>query len=344
MNPARTFALALFVPLALAACTRPPTPAAHAQAACLTDLPTPRPAPATDGMTRIEGGAFTMGAHPLRREEGPPRTTRVKPFWIDMTDVTNAQFARFVAATGYVTLAERPLDPKAYPGLAPEQLRPSAIVFVGAQGPRSEDPGQWWAIVPGADWRHPQGPGSSIAGRDNDPVVQIAWADAMAYARWLGRDLPTEAEWEYAAQGGKRAMRFSWGDRPFDPKRPQANVWQGVFPSLDTAQDGYKAQVSPVGCFPANGYGLYDMAGNVWQWTKDWYRPNLDAQDTDDPAGPGETTAFDPGDPGARKHVIKGGSFLCSPDYCYRYRPAARQAGPADTGESHIGFRTVWRP
>ena len=342
MLPSRALVILGFA--MLAACTRAPATTSTASSACLMNLATPQHAPATDGMVLIAGGAFTMGADPLRREEGPPRSTKVASFWIDKTDVTNSQFARFVAATKYVTLAEQPLDPKAYPGLKPDQLRPSAIVFVGAQGPRGEDPGQWWRVVPGADWRHPQGPGSSIEGKDHDPVVQIAWDDALAYAHWLGRNLPSEAEWEYAAQGGKGATRFAWGDQPFDSKHPQANVWQGVFPSLDTAQDGYKAQIAPVGCFAANGYGLYDMAGNVWQWTKDWYQPNLDAQDTDDPAGPAQTTAFDPGDPGARKHVIKGGSFLCSPDYCYRYRPAARQAGPSDTGESHIGFRTMWRP
>jgi len=294
-------------------------------------------------MVFIAGGAFSVGARPMRAEEGPPRTTRVASFWIDRTDVTNAQFARFVAATGYVTMAERALDPKAYPQLSGDQLKPSAIVFVGSDRPAGTDPGQWWRVVPGADWRHPLGPASSIAGRDTVPVVQVGWDDAMAYARWLGRDLPTEAEWEYAARGGKSATRFVWGDAPLDPRRPQANVWEGVFPALDTGADGFKAETSPVGCFPANGFGLYDMAGDVWQWTRDWYRPNLDPAIRSDPGGPGEAAAFDPGDPGARKHVIKGGSFLCAPNYCYRYRPAAREPGPTDTGENHIGFRTVLR-
>jgi sulfatase modifying factor 1 len=311
--------------------------------ACLSGLTPPRPAPSTDGMVFIGGGVFQQGAKPMRREEGPPRTTRVAAFWIDRTDVTNADFARFVKATGYITQAERPLDPRAYPGLSGDQLKPSAIVFVGADAPPGADPGQWWRVVPGADWRHPQGPGSSIVGKDALPVVQVSWADALAYARWLGRDLPTEAEWEYAAQGGRGPARFVWGDQPFDDKHPQANVWQGVFPRLDTGADGYRAQVAPVGCFPANGYGLYDMAGNVWQWTRDWYRPNLDPKAVDDPKGPDAAAAIDPGDPGERRHVIKGGSFLCSPDYCYRYRPAAREAGPTDTGENHIGFRTVLR-
>ena len=314
-------------------------PPAHA-GPCLANLPTPLPAPSTAGMVFVNGGAFPMGAGPLRREEGPPRATRVSGFWVDRTDVTNAEFARFIAATGYVTLAERPLDPKAYPQLHGDQLKPSAIVFVGSDRPPGSDPSQWWRVVPGANWRHPEGPGSDLAGKETLPVVQVAFADALAYARWLGRDLPTEAEWEYAARGGRPPARYVWGEAPFDDKHPQANVWQGVFPALDTGADGYKAQASPVGCFPANGFGLYDMAGDVWQWTRDVYLSNLAADDKADPRGPGPTPV--PGDV-AHNHVIKGGSFLCSPDYCFRYRPAAREAGPTDTGENHIGFRTVLR-
>jgi formylglycine-generating enzyme required for sulfatase activity len=292
-------------------------------------------------MVFIPGGQFSMGAAPLLPEEGPPRPTRVKAFWIDRTDVTNAQFARFVAATGYVTVAERPLDPAKWPGLSDAERRPSGIVFAGEGGTRDVAASRW-RVTPGADWRHPGGPQSSIAGKDDLPVVQVAWDDAAAYARWLGRDLPTEAEWEFAARGGKPAGRFAWGDAPFDPAHPQANVWQGVFPVIDTGQDGYHVQASPVGCFPANGYGLYDMAGDVWQWTADWYRPNLDPADAE-AHGPMPGDAVDPREPGAAKHVIKGGSFLCSPDYCFRYRPAAREAGPPDSGEDHVGFRTVWR-
>jgi formylglycine-generating enzyme required for sulfatase activity len=269
--------------------------------------------------------------------------TRVGAFWVDRTDVTNAEFAKFVAATGYVTQAERPLDPAAYPGLSGNQLKPSAIVFVGSTRKPGTDPSQWWQVIQGADWRHPEGPGSTTDGKGALPVVQVGWQDALAYARWLGHDLPTEAEWEYAAQGGRGASRFVWGDQPFDAGHPQANVWQGVFPAIDTGADGYKAQVAPVGCFQANGFGLFDMAGNVWQWTKDLYRPGLDPNNRDNPQGPDDGPAAAPGDPGARRHVIKGGSFLCSPDYCYRYRPAAREAGPGDTGENHIGFRTVMR-
>ncbi|PZQ58487.1 MAG: gliding motility-associated lipoprotein GldK [Phenylobacterium zucineum] len=334
------------VALALAGCgERTATgPASRvAQAPCLGGQPAPAPAPSTAGMVLIRGGDFEMGARPRHAEEGPPRRTTVGDFWIDRTEVTNADFERFVAATGYVTEAEKPLDPKAYPGLSPEQRRPSAIVFVGAEHPGT-DPSAWWQVVQGADWRHPTGPRSSIRGQQDKPVVQVSWADAMAYARWLGRDLPTEAEWEYAAQGGKAvATRFVWGDQPLDPERPQANVWQGVFPVMDSGGDGYKVTTAPVGCYPANGFGLHDMAGNVWEWTRDWYRPGLDPADGDRPEGPAASLAHDPGDPGQRKHVIKGGSFLCSPDFCFRYRPAARQAGPTDTGENHIGFRTVLR-
>jgi formylglycine-generating enzyme required for sulfatase activity len=294
-------------------------------------------------MALVPAGTFTMGAAPMRPEEGPPRPVRMLAFWIDRTDVTNDDFARFVRATGYVTDAERPLDPKLYAGLAQDQLKPSGIVFVGA-AQQGDDPSRWWRVVAGADWRHPLGPGSTLDGRGELPVVQVSWRDARAYARWLGRDLPTEAEWEYAARGGGGASRFIWGEKEFDPKHPQANVWQGVFPAIDTGEDGYRAQASPVGCFPPNRLGLWDMAGDVWQWTADVYEAGVPAQAA--PAGrvaAWADAAPDAGDPGARVHVIKGGSFLCSPDYCYRYRPAAREGGPSDGGENHIGFRTVLR-
>jgi formylglycine-generating enzyme required for sulfatase activity len=324
------------------AVTRAKADAATA-ASCLADRATPAHAPSKDGMLLIKGGEFVQGAAAARREEGPPRKTRVGSFWIDRTEVTNDDFARFVAATGYVTLSERPLDPKAYPTLSGDQLKPSSIVFVVAETPSGDDPGQWWHVVRGADWRHPHGPNSTIKGKGALPVVQIGWADALAYAQWLGRDLPTEAEWEYAARGGLQGAAYTWGDRPLDESKPQANVWQGPFPAMDSGADGYKARVAPVGCFPANGYGLHDMAGNVWEWTRDWYAPGLPASDDVDPVGPTERAAYDPGDPGERKHVIKGGSFLCADNFCFRYRPPARQAGPADTGSDHVGFRTVLR-
>ncbi|WP_423350537.1 formylglycine-generating enzyme family protein [Phenylobacterium sp. VNQ135] len=262
-----------------------------------------------------------MGADPQGPDEGPPRRVTVAAFRIDRTEVTNAQFAAFVRATGYVTLAERQPDPRDYPGMDAARLRPSSLVFVGADAdPRLEDPARWWRIVDGADWRHPRGPGSSIQGADQEPVVHVGYADALAYARWRGRDLPTEAEWEYAARGGLDGARYVWGNAPPTAEAPRANYWQGPFPAVDAASDGYRAKAAPVGCFPANGFGLYDMAGNVWEWTR---------QPTSDGA--------------AATHLIKGGSFLCADDFCFRYRPSARQAGPPDTGASHIGFRTVTR-
>ncbi len=297
-------------------------------------------APSTAGMVQIVGGRFLMGAKPMHPEEGPPRETSIAPFWIDRTEVTNRDFARFIAATHYVTLAEQPLDPADYPGLPPKLLAPSSLVFVPKENPRS-NPSEWWSVVPGADWRHPKGPHSSIDGLDDLPVVHIAWADALAYASWLGRDLPTEAEWEFAARGGIAGAAYEWGDDPLVQDKPRANTWQGVFPVSDTGADGYKAETAPVGCFPANGFGLHDMSGNVWEWTKDWYAPGLATDDSG--TGPPQARAKDPAEPGVAKHVIKGGSFLCADNYCLRYRPPARQAGPTDTGASHIGFRTVLR-
>jgi len=315
---------------------------AEAPTACLTDLAPPDPANPTAGMARLAGGVFAMGAAPEHSEEGPPRQVRVGDFWIDRTEVTNAAFARFVAATGYVTLAERPLDPVAYPGLTPDQRQPASLVFVGA-GAAGGDPTAWWRIVPGADWRHPEGPGSSIDGKEAWPVVHVAWEDAQAYARWLGRDLPTEAEWEYAARGGLDGARYAWGDDPAPTDAPKANTWQGVFPVVDSGGDGHKAQAAPVGCFEANGHGLYDITGNVWEWTSDWYRPGLAPASVMAQGGPPRAMSRDPGEPGQPKHVIKGGSFLCADNFCFRYRPAARAPGPHDSGASHVGFRTVLR-
>ncbi len=286
--------------------------------ACQADLAIPDPAHLRAGMVKIKGGTFLMGAAAMRPEEGPAKAVTVGDFWIDQHEVTNADFARFVAATGYVTEAERPLDPKLYPGLTPNQMRPSSLVFVGAEpGVDRGDPSAWWRVIPGADWRHPKGPGSNIKGRETLPVVHIGYEDALAYARWLGRDLPTEAEWEYAARGGIAGAPYVWGQQKTPGGQPQANTWQGVFPSIDAGADGYKASAAPVGCFKPNGYGLFDMAGNVWEWTKDQVAGG--------------------------QHLIKGGSFLCADDYCFRYRPAAREVGPPDTGASHIGFRTVIR-
>lgn len=290
---------------ALAAYQRPAPVTPPEPRQCLPDVAMPDPGAPRRGMVRLAGGAQTLGATPRLPEEVAPRRITVDPFWIDPTDVTNGQFAAFVAATGYVTRAER--------GPAP-----SSLVFVGAsENVDLGNPAAWWAVVPGADWRHPGGPGTSIEGLDHLPVVHVAYEDALAYAHWLGRDLPSEAEWEYAARGGLEGATYAWGNTPPGDGVQRANVWQGIFPLMDMGTDGYKAQPSPVGCFPANGFGLYDMAGNVWQWTRD------------DGANGG--------------HVIKGGSFLCAENYCFRYRPGARsEAAPGD-GTSHIGFRTVFR-
>lgn len=270
---------------------------------------------------QLKGGEFTLGAKPEHPEEGPTRRVVVKPFTIDRTEVTNRQFAEFVDATGYVTLAERAPDPALYPGVPPELLKPSSLVFVGAAGLGSGDPAGWWRVVDGASWRHPEGPGSDLDGRERHPVVQVAFEDALAYARWRGRDLPTEEEWEFAARGGLDNQRFEWGDAPPSANAPRANTWQGLFPAVDLGSDGYRARTAPVGCYEANGYGLFDMTGNVWEWTS------------------GKVPGATPGE----GRLIKGGSFLCADNFCLRYRPSARQSGPPDTGSSHIGFRTVSR-
>ena len=335
----RAFAGALVLILA-AGCGKGAPQNQQTMQACQSAPPVD-PSNPTAGMIFVRGGAFIMGAAPMHDEEGPPQEVQVGDFWIDATEVTNAQFARFVEATGYVTLAERPLDPALYPGVPAQYLAPSSLVFVQPGGPVAlTDPSAWWRVVPGADWRRPTGPGSSIDGLENAPVVHVGYDDAAAYAEWAGRVLPSEAEWEYAAQGGQAGARYTWGDGAHDT--PAANIWNGVFPALDTGADGYRARVAPVGCFPANGYGLYDMAGNVWEWTSTWYRPGI-ARDGGAFAEPSRAQADDPADPNTPKRVAKGGSFLCADNYCLRYRPAARTAGPPDGGSSHIGFRTILR-
>lgn len=288
------------------------------------------------GMVRVPAGRFTMGSDDHYPEEALSREVTIASFWIDRHDVTNAQFARFVAATGYVTVAERAPDVSRHPDLPAAMRVPGSAVFVMPTGGQAGR----WRYVAGASWRHPQGPDSNIAGRENHPVVHVAYEDALAYARWLGRELPTEAQWEYAARGGQQAQPYVWG-REFAPAgKPMANTWQGPFPLADTGDDGHRG-TSPVGCFAANGYGLYDMAGNVWQWTSTWYTPGHSGRPETDPSGPSQAHSFDPRQPGVPAKVIKGGSHLCAPNYCMRYRPAARQARETDSGTSHIGFRTI---
>ncbi|MCB8820900.1 formylglycine-generating enzyme family protein [Microvirga rosea] len=302
-------------------------------------------------MVRIAGGTFRMGSDRHYPEEAPVHRVTVNGFWIDRTPVTNRQFREFVRATGHVTFAERPPNPKNYPDALPHMLYAGSLVFTPPDHPVDlRDWRQWWTLLKGADWRHPYGPKSSINGLDNHPVVHVAFADALAYARWASKDLPTEAEWEFAARGGLDGREFTWGDT-FNPDgRQMANTWQGAFPFENLAQDGFE-RTSPVTAFPPNGYGLYDMIGNVWEWTSDFYaeRHPADAQKAccipENPRGAREDQSYDPCQPRIRiaRKVLKGGSHLCAPNYCRRYRPAARHPEPVDTSTSHVGFRCVIR-
>lgn len=288
------------------------------------------------GMAQIRGGRFTMGSNEHYAEEALVHEVRIDSFWMDQHDVTNAQFARFVKATGYVTVAERQPDLRRHPDLPPAMQVPGSVVFVmGEKGHAGR-----WRYIAGAHWKHPQGPTSSIEDRPGHPVVHVAYEDAEAYARWRGRDLPTEAQWEYAARGGLQRQAYVWGNEVAPHGLPMANTWNGPFPLKNTGEDGHLG-TSPVGCYPANGYGLYDMAGNVWQWTATWYSNGHSSESQDNPVGPNELDSFDPRQPGTPAKVIKGGSHLCAANYCMRYRPAARQARETDSGTSHIGFRTV---
>jgi sulfatase modifying factor 1 len=281
------------------------------------------PAEAT-GMTWIGGGAFAMGSDEFYAEERPVRRVELDGFWIDRQPVTVEAFRRFVAETGYTTVAERDPDPADYPRTDPAVLVAGSLVFRRSRGRVAlDDPSAWWAYVPGADWQHPEGPGSDVHARADHPVTHVAYADAEAYARWAGRALPTEAEWEFAARGGLEGARYAWGDDAFPDGRPMANTWQGEFPWQNLRIDGYEG-TSPVGRFPANGYGLVDMTGNVWEWTCDPFAPS------------GEADAFE-------RHVVKGGSHLCAPNYSLRYRPAAREGRTVDTSACDIGFRCVLR-
>ncbi|GGJ45057.1 formylglycine-generating enzyme family protein [Neoroseomonas lacus] len=303
------------------------------------------------GMCHVPGGVFLMGSDRHYPEEAPAHRVRVGTFWMDATTVTNEQFARFVADTGYVTLAERPLDPAMYPGATPQQLKPGSLVFRKTSEPvPTDDFRRWWAWTTGACWRHPEGRGSGIQSRRTHPVVQIAYEDAEAYATWAGKSLPTEAEWEFAARGGLDGAEFAWGDELTPGGVHMANTWQGAFPWQNSADDGFPG-AAPVGSFPPNGYGLYDMAGNVWQWTTDWFAPRhaADPQKSccmpTDPRGPAMEGSFDYTHSAVPipRRVVKGGSFLCAPSYCRRYRPAARHAQMIDSGMSHIGFRCIVR-
>ncbi|MEX2118282.1 MAG: formylglycine-generating enzyme family protein [Pirellulales bacterium] len=296
--------------------------------------------PSTAGMVWIAGGTFRMGGEPEFEDAQPVHQVEVDGFWMDRTEVTNEQFARFVEETGYLTVAERPLDPDDFPGAAPGDLVPGSIVFSPPDREVSlAQPLSWWKYVPGANWRHPRGPASDVKDRPNYPVVHVCWEDAHAYAQWAGKRLPTEAEWEFAARGGLDRQRYTWGSEALPDDQWQANIWQGRFPRRNDRADGYE-ELAPVASFPPNGYGLHDMAGNVWEWCADWYRPDYYLNSPKrNPRGP--PSSFDPLEPGMPKRVQRGGSFLCSDHYCTRYLPGARGKGAVDSGASHIGFRCV---
>jgi sulfatase modifying factor 1 len=293
----------------------------------------------TERMVWIPGGAFLMGSDKFYREERPVRPAHVEGFWMDRFLVTNADFAAFVEATGYLTFAERMPSPEMYPDADPSLLVPGSSVFAKPKGPVSlSDYRAWWSYVPGACWCRPEGPGSSIEGRAKHPVVHIAYEDALAYAGWIGKALPLETEWEYAARGGLDGANFPWGDEPYPDGRHMANTWQGRFPWENTGNDGYEG-TSPVGAFPPNGYGLFDAVGNVWEWTASPYRIGIQGEEQRSCCSTGDAS-----NPQSMKRVVKGGSHLCAPNYCLRFRPAARQGEAIDTSTSHIGFRCIRRP
>ena len=307
--------------------------------------------PDTD-MVWVAGGEFKMGSDLYYPEERPVHDVRVDGFWVDHFLVTNEQFGRFVDATGYRTLAERALDPADFPGAPEENLVPGSMLFQKTAGPvELTDYRNWWAWVPGTSWRHPSGPGSSLEGLQNHPVVHVAFEDAEAYAQWAGKQLPTEAEWEYAARGGLDGKDFAWGDEDSSPETPLANTWQGEFPWQNLLTDGFEG-TSPVGHYPPNGFGLYDVCGNTWEWTSDWYvNRSADVVEKSccgvmvNPRIDSEEGSYNPAQPEFRipRKVVKGGSHLCAPNYCLRYHPAARQPQMIDTGMSHIGFRCIVR-
>jgi sulfatase modifying factor 1 len=302
-------------------------------------------------MISIPGGTFRMGSDKHYPEEAPAHRVTVDSFRIDRTPVTNREFRRFVNETGYVTFAEIAPDPKQYPGSLPHLLKAASLVFTPPKHPVDlSDWSQWWNFKAGANWRRPYGPRSSVSGLDDHPVVHVAYCDAEAYAKWAGKALPTEAEWEFAARAGLDSAEFAWGDEFTPGGKHMANTWQGAFPHQNLETDGYE-RTSPVTAFPTNAYGIYDMIGNVWEWTTDWYTAKHEADAPkaccipENPRGGREDGSYDPRLPDVKipRKVIKGGSHLCAPNYCRRYRPAARHAQPVDTSTSHVGFRCVTR-
>jgi sulfatase modifying factor 1 len=303
-----------------------------------------------EGMVWIPGGEFRMGSDEHYPEEAPSHKVSVDGFWIDPHPVTNAEFRRFVEATGYETFAEIPPKAEDYPGALPEMLYAGSMVFVKPKKRVSTAECTWWSFHEGADWRHPYGPESTTEGLEDHPVVHVAWRDVEAYANWAGKQIPTEAEWEFAARGGLDGADYAWGNDLYLEGRHMANTWQGEFPWKNLRSDGYE-RTSPVQAFPTNGYGLYDMIGNVWEWTTDWYqawhpgdRPKACCV-PHNPRGAAEDSSYDEAMPEQRipRKVLKGGSHLCAPNYCRRYRPAARYPHPVDTSTCHVGFRCITR-
>jgi formylglycine-generating enzyme required for sulfatase activity len=302
----------------------------HPSSSCLSDL---------GSQVWIESTEFIMGDDSSYREEAPAHKVQLSGFWIDTHEVTNAQFEKFIEETGYITVAERTPNPADWPvGVSAEFLKPGSVLFTPPNARGSGD--NWWSWVVGTNWRHPDGPDSNIMGKDNYPVIHIAFEDAEAYAKWAGRSLPTEAQFELAARN-KRNHRFAWDGNELAPNgHHKANTWQGNFPLQNKVEDGH-AGLAPVGCYSANEYGVYDLIGNVWEWTLNWYYPEHNPSDSLNPTGPAQEESYSANHGRAVARVIKGGSYLCAENYCYRFRPAARESQDTGLGTSHIGFRTV---
>lgn len=364
-NPILAAAMFLFAALALIASmayrgTAPPSSESHALEENQSRTPHPQgsaamaqtsDAPRFHGMVFLPSGTFTMGALDSAPDEFPPHEVELDGFWIDTHEVTNSQFAEFVKATGYVTTAEQPPELRSLqPGvnreeikILPELNQPGSICSYQLDSRNDIDPEKgaysWWQYVPGANWRHPEGPESSVDDRMNHPVVHVSWLDAVAYCKWAGKDLPTEAQWEYAARGGLKDQSYPWGSQRNPGGQWLHNVWQGEFPISNSGDDGF-LHTAPAGSFPPNNFGLFDVSGNVWEWCKDYYQPEYySASSRSNPPGPG--TSFDPMDPSVIKRVQRGGSFMCSEQYCIGYRTTARMKGEEDTGAFHTGFRCV---
>jgi sulfatase modifying factor 1 len=332
----RTFAPLGIILITFAACLQPKTKidSLNTDQPIIQDTVPPK-------MIYIKAGAFKMGSSdPMFTDARPVHRVSIKGFWMDEHEVTNAEFEKFVKATNYLTVAERPVNPADFLGVPAEKLVPGSGVFKAPARPVSlSDPMQWWQYVPGASWKHPLGPQSNIAGKQNDPVVQISYTDAAAYAKWAGKRLPTEAEWEFAARGGKVSRKYYWGNDLKPGGKYVANIFEGHFPDNNTKADGFEG-IAPVKSFPPNGYGLYDMEGNVWEWCNDFYRADyFKISPADNPQGP--VSSYDPQEPNSIKRVQKGGSFLCSEQYCSRFMAGSRGSGEVNSATNNLGFRCV---